>query len=310
MVKQTLYFGNPARLNVENDQLRIVRCSNDSDKSEYVITRPLEDIGIVVIDSPQVIVTAPVLEGLMRYGAAVLVCDGRHLPSGLMLNVDGHSLQAERFRKQAEASLPLKKQLWQQTVIGKIRNQAAVLESRTGAIHGNMRVWTTKVRSGDADNLEARAAVYYWQEILKGFDGVRRARDGDEPNSMLNYGYAIVRAIIARALVGSGLHPTLGIHHRNKYNAYCLADDIMEPYRPYVDRLVMELCDEFGEKASLDNKEVKRRLLSLPVSEVVIGGLRRPMTVAATDTAASLYKCFAGETRKIKYPEIPLCFQT
>lgn len=310
MVKQTLYFGNPARLNVEHDQLRIVRYSYDSDKQEHVITRPLEDIGIVVIDSPQVIVTAPVLEGLMRYGAAVLVCDGRHLPSGLMLNVEGHSLQAERFRKQAEASLPLKKQLWQQTVIGKIRNQAAVLESRTEAIHGNMRVWTTKVRSGDADNLEARAAVYYWQEILKGFDGVRRARDGDEPNSMLNYGYAIVRAIIARALVGSGLHPTLGIHHRNKYNAYCLADDIMEPYRPYVDRLVMELCDEFGENASLDNKEVKRRLLSLPVSEVVIGGLRRPMTVAATDTAASLYKCLAGETRKIKYPEIPLCSQT
>lgn len=303
MIKQTLYFGNPAQLNVANEQLRITLPSDSAPEEEKVVTRPLEDIGIVVIDSNRVSMSAAVLSGLMRYGAAVIVCDNRHLPSGLMLNLEGHSSQSERFRIHQSASLPLKKQLWQQTVIAKIHNQAMALRMLDLDRADNLLAWKGKVRSGDPDNLEARAAVYYWQTYMASFDGVTRSRDGEEPNSMLNYGYAILRAIIARALVSSGMHPTLGIHHRNKYNAYCLADDIMEPYRPYVDLVVAEIVGE-NPDASIEDKEAKTRLLSIPVREVVIGGIRRPLSIAATDTAASLFKCFAGESRKIRYPEL------
>lgn len=302
MIKQTLYFGNPARLNVAHNQLRI-ELPADPGGGERVVTRPLEDIGVVVIDSPQITLTAPVLQGLMDCGAAVVICDERHLPSGLMLRLEGHSEQSERFRKHLSASLPLKKQMWQQTVAAKIRNQKAVLEARTGDTLGNMQAWADNVKSGDSDNREARAAAYYWNRLFEHLPVASRDREGIEPNSMLNYGYAIVRAIMARALVNSGLHPTLGIFHRNKYNAYCLADDIMEPYRPYVDKLVMQIMDD-NSYASIRNKDIKRQILSIPTMEVRIGGLRRPLMVAATDTAASVYKCFAGEARKIKYPEM------
>lgn len=303
MIKQTLYFGNPARLNVAHNQLRIELPADPGGSGERVLTRPLEDIGVVVLDSPQITLTAPVLQGLMGCGAAVIICDERHLPSGLMLRMEGHSEQSERFRKHLSASLPLKKQMWQQTVAAKIRNQKAVLEARTGDTLGNMQAWADNVKSGDSDNREARAAAYYWNRLFEHLPVASRDREGIEPNSMLNYGYAIVRAIMARALVNSGLHPTLGIFHRNKYNAYCLADDIMEPYRPYVDKLVMQIMDD-NSSASIRNKDIKRQILSIPTMEVRIGGLRRPLMVAATDTAASVYKCFAGEARKIKYPEM------
>ena len=303
MIKQTLYFGNPVRLNVAHNQLRIVLPPEAEGGEERVVTRPLEDIGIVVFDSQQIVLTVPVLQGLMDCGAAVITCDERHLPSGLMLRMEGHSEQSERFRKHLSASLPLKKQMWQQTVAAKIRNQKALLEARTGETLGNMQAWADKVKSGDSDNREARAAAYYWNRLFEHLPIVTRDREGIEPNSMLNYGYAIVRAIVARALVNAGLHPTLGIFHRNKYNAYCLADDIMEPYRPYVDRLVMQIMDEDA-SANIKRRDTKQQLLSIPTMEVRIGGLRRPLMVAAIDTATSVYKCFAGEARKIRYPEM------
>ena len=214
MIKHTLYFGNPARLNVANEQLRITLPSDSVAGEEKVVTRPLEDIGIVVIDSSRVSMSASVLSGLMRYGVAVIVCDNRHLPSGLMLNLEGHSSQSERFRIHQAASLPLRKQLWQQTVVAKIHNQAMALRKLDLDRADNLLAWKSKVRSGDPDNLEARAAVYYWHTYMASFDGVTRRRDGEEPNSMLNYGYAILRAIIARALVSSGMYPTLGMHER------------------------------------------------------------------------------------------------
>lgn len=302
MIKQTLYFGNPARLSVSNNQLAIELQGAGEEEARHV-SRPLEDIGILVLDSPQISLTMPVLRGLMESGAAVVVCDRSHIPSGLMLPMEGHSLQSERFRVQSRASLPLKKQLWQQTVVAKINNQRAVLEWRTGEKLGNMRAWARDVRSGDSDNLEARAAAYYWRNMFKDVPATGRDPDGDEPNSMLNYGYAIVRAVIARALVASGLHPTMGIFHRNKYNAYCLADDIMEPYRPYVDRLVMEILDE-NPCASILGMATKRRLLSIPTIDVVIDGVRHPLMTAAAETAASLFKCYDGTSRRIRYPEM------
>ena len=223
------------------------------------------------------------------------------MPVGLLLPLDGHTLQSERFMAQISSSKPLLKQLWQQTIQAKIANQATVLHQLTGVEIGNMRAWVNAVRSGDPDNLEARAAAYYWRNLFPEIEDFTRVRDGFPPNNLLNYGYAILRAIIARSLVGSGLLPTLGIHHHNKYNAYCLADDIMEPYRPFVDRLVKQMVGKFDEIWQLTT-EMKRELLTIPTLDVKINGRSSPLMVAASTTTSSLAKCFAGETKTVLYP--------
>lgn len=297
MIKQTLYFGNPAYLSLKDRQL-VIRLP---DKAQSV-TRPIEDIGVVVIDNKQITLTSGLIEALLGNNCALITCDSSHLPVGLMLHLCGNTTQSERFRHQLSASLPLKKQLWQQTISQKIANQAQVLKECFGVEVGNMLSWSKNVKSGDSDNLEARAAAYYWRNMFDDEDVFIRDREGEPPNNLLNYGYAILRAIVARGLVGSGLLPTLGIHHHNRYNAYCLADDIMEPYRPYVDELVVNIRKEFDDTDFLD-KEIKKRLLSIPTIEVRINNHRRPLMVAVTETTASLYKCFSGELRKIAYPE-------
>ena len=297
MIKQTLYFGNPAYLSLKDRQL-VIRLP-DKDQS---VTRPIEDIGVVIIDNKQITLTSGLIEALLGNNCALITCDSSHLPVGLMLPLCGNTTQSERFRHQLLASLPLKKQLWQQTISQKIANQAQVLKECFGVEVGNMLSWSKNVKSGDSDNLEARAAAYYWRNMFDDEDVFIRDREGEPPNNLLNYGYAILRAIVARGLVGSGLLPTLGIHHHNRYNAYCLADDIMEPYRPYVDELVVNIRKEFDDTDFLD-KEIKKRLLSIPTIEVRINNHRRPLMVAVTETTASLYKCFSGELRKIAYPE-------
>ena len=297
MIKQTLYFGNPAYLSLKDRQL-VIRLP-DKDQS---ITRPIEDIGVVIVDNKQITLTSGLIEALLGNNCALITCDSSHLPVGLMLPLCGNTTQTERFRHQLSASLPLKKQLWQQTISQKIANQAQVLKECFGVEVGNMVSWSKNVKSGDSDNLEARAAAYYWRNMFDDEDVFIRDREGEPPNNLLNYGYAILRAIVARGLVSSGLLPTLGIHHHNRYNAYCLADDIMEPYRPYVDELVVNIRKEFDNTDFLD-KEIKTRLLSIPTIEVRINNHRRPLMVAVTETTASLYKCFSGELRKIAYPE-------
>jgi CRISPR-associated protein Cas1 len=224
------------------------------------------------------------------------------MPVGLLLPLCGNSIQNERFRKQIAASLPLQKQLWQQTVQCKINNQATVLEKYTEEETKCMRIWVTQLRSGDPDNLEARAAAYYWKCMFPTVECFTRGKDDGYPNSFLNYGYAILRAIIARALICNGLLPTLGIHHHNRYDAYCLADDIMEPYRPYVDEVVISIINDYKDKEL--TTDIKRRLLTIPTIEVSIGGKRRPLMIAASQTAHSLFRCFDGELRKIVYPEL------
>lgn len=299
MIKRTLYFGNPAYLSLKLEQL-IVRIPDSLDCMETVRTIPIEDIGIVILDHKQITITQGLIEKLLDNNCALITCSSNHLPVGLMLPLYGNTIQNERFRYQLDASLPLRKQLWQQTVQAKIANQAAILKYATSSIHNNMQVWATDVRSGDSTNMEARAAAYYWKTLFQDIDGFVRGRDEDEPNNLLNYGYAIIRAVIARALVSSGLLPTLGIHHHNRYNAYCLADDIMEPYRPYVDRTVFDICRK-GKPLKLTT-ELKRELLSIPTIDVIINDKRSPLMVAATTTTASLVKCFTGEMRKISYP--------
>jgi len=308
MIKRTLYFGNPAYLSLKDCQM-VIRMPEivKADLPEFFETKttktiPVEDIGIVVLDNKQITITHGLLEALLENNCAVITCDSSRLPVGLMLPLCGNTTQNERFRSQLDASLPLKKQMWQQTIQAKIKNQAKVLQSQ-GVEIGNMLVWAEKVKSGDTDNLEARAAAYYWKNVFPFIDRFYRDRNGVPPNNLLNYGYAVLRAIIARALVSSGLLPTLGIHHHNRYNAYCLADDIMEPYRPYVDKLVIDIILS-GEDYSKLSTSIKSKLLSIPVLDVIIDGVRKPLMIAASTTTASLAKCFDGEIRKVIYPEM------
>jgi CRISPR-associated endonuclease cas1, NMENI subtype len=310
MIKKTLCFSSPAYLSLRDAQLLIRlpevetnEILTESFKKESERTIPIEDIGVVVLDNRRITITSGVLEALLENNAAVITCDQRSMPVGLLLPLCGNTTQNERFRDQLDASVPLKKQLWQQTVRQKIQNQAYVLAQVTGKEEKAMNVWADNVRSGDPDNIEARAAAYYWRYLFPDIPTFVRGREGEPPNNLLNYGYAILRAVIARALVGSGLLPTLGIHHHNRYNAYCLADDIMEPYRPYVDQLVIEIIRKVDNYALL-TKEIKMELLGIPMLDVVIAGKRSPLMIAAQQTTASLYKCFSGELRRISYPEI------
>lgn len=308
MIKKTLYFENPAYLSMKNSQLVIkqpeVEQSEklpESFKKDVIKTIPIEDIGIVILDNKQITITHGLLEALLNNNAAVITCGSNRMPIGLHLPLEGNTTQSERTQAQIEASLPLKKQLWQQTIQAKITNQAYVLQTCRNEVVKNMLVWAKDVKSGDPENLEARAAAYYWANMFRDIEGFRRGREGNPPNNLLNYGYAILRAVIARSLVASGLFPALGIHHHNRYNAYCLADDIMEPYRPFVDKMVAEIVDS-GENYQELTKNIKMKLLSIPVMDVFINGQRSPLMIASTQTTASLARCYLGENRKIAYP--------
>ncbi len=308
MIKRTLYFGNPAYLSLRKEQLviqlpEVVKNEDlpEKMKQESIVTIPIEDIGVVILDHKQITITQGLMEKLLENNCALITCDSTRMPVGLMLPLAGNATQTERFKAQLDASVPLKKQLWQQTVQAKIENQAFVLDKMAGVVVKNMNAWAADVKSGDPDNYEARGAVYYWANLFPGIKGFSRNREGIPPNNLLNYGYAILRAVVARSLVASGLLPTLGIHHRNKYNAYCLADDVMEPYRPFVDRLVFEIVSE-NQNIDEITQPLKTRLLGIPVLDVMINGQRSPLMVAVGQTTASLYQCFSGEVRKIKYP--------
>lgn len=310
MIKKTLCFSNPAYLSMRNDQLlikmpEIESCKTMTEDSKALFERtvPIEDIGVVVLDNKRISITTGAMETMLENNCAVITCDSRSMPVGLMLPLCGNTLQTERFADQLNASQPLRKQLWQQTIRQKILNQATVLTECTASEVGCMRRWAEDVRSGDPDNLEGRAAAYYWKRLFPQIPGFTRGREGVAPNNLLNYGYAILRACVARSLVSSGLLPTLGIHHHNRYNAYCLADDIMEPYRPYVDRLVVDIVNSCSDYETL-NRDLKAQLLSIPTIDVNIDGKQSPLMIATTLTTASLYRCFSGESRKISYPLI------
>ena len=308
MIKKTLCFMNPAYLSLRDKQLVIklpevetAECLPESFKKEATRTIPIEDIGVVVLDNKRITITSGILEALLENNSAVITCDSKSMPVGLMLPLTGNTLQNERFRDQLASSLPLKKQLWQQTIRQKISNQETVLHHYTLTETGCMRAWVNDVRSGDPDNVEAKAAAYYWKNLFADHPDFVRGRDGEPPNNLLNYGYAILRAVVARSLVASGLLPTLGIHHHNRYNAYCLADDIMEPYRPFVDELVLQIMEEEDDYTEL-TKNIKAKLLQIPVLDVTINGKRSPLMIATGTTTSSLYKCFSGELKQIIYP--------
>lgn len=304
MIKRTLHFGNPAYLSLGNAQL-VINLPNrkEFDQEKSNVSVPVEDIGIVILEHQQITITHGCIAALLENNVAIITCNHTHHPTGLMLPLEGNNLQSKNYRFQINASLPLKKQLWQQTVQAKIYNQAMVLQ-RQGIPMDNMLYWIKHVKSGDPDNYEGRAAAYYWKNIFEEKAEFLRDREGEPPNNLLNYGYAILRAIVARGLVSSGLLPTLGIHHHNQYNAYCLADDIMEPYRPFVDILVLEILEKDHDIDEL-TPSIKTKLLSIASQDILIDKQTSPLMVGLQKTTASLAKCFEGSIRKISYPILP-----
>jgi len=293
MLKRTLFFSNPYHLSLKNKQLVF-----DSPDSLIHQTVPIEDIGYIVFDHPQISFTMKLIEQLNAFNVAVIFCDSTHMPSSLLLPLDSNHIQTELFRYQIEASEPLKKALWKQTIEAKIMNQALLLE-KFGYNANDLKNIARTVKSGDSDNREGFAARLYWQRLM--YKDFYRDRLGPPPNHFLNYGYILLRSAVARSLAGSGLLATLGIHHHNRYNSFCLADDIMEPYRPFVDEIVLPLYKSYPENFIIE-KEQKAELLKLMAIDVVIGDLKRPLMVALSMTTASLTRCFSGETRKMLYP--------
>lgn len=299
MIKRTIAITTPCHLSLKLGQMLVRSKLIEGDAGKTV---PIEDMGLLLMEHEQVTVTQGLLAKLLEHNVAVVNCDEKHHPAGMLLNFQGHSTQTETFIAQAEAPKPLKKQLWQQVVKAKISNQAAVLEAM-GQDGGRLQRLAQEVRSGDADNREGAAAVYYWPRVFKRIPDFLRDPEGHYPNNLLNYGYAILRATVARALAGSGLHPTLGLFHRNRYNAYCLADDLMEPYRPLVDQVIAGIVqDRPLDRTELDQED-KITLLRTPTLDVDMGGKTRPLMVAVSESTASLARAFLGGGDQLALPK-------
>lgn len=297
MITRTIYIGNPAYLKLKDEQMHIL-CPETKELKGKV---PVEDLGVLILDHFQITVSHQLIQKMMGNNVVVISCDAHHLPHGMMLPLYGHSEHSDRVKDQLEASEPLKKQLWKQTIECKIENQTEVLK-RLGNYFEPMVEYKNNVKSGDSTNMEGIAAQHYWKYLIS--HDFLRQRFGDSPNSFFNFGYAVLRSMVARSIVETGLLPVLGIFHKNKYNPYCLADDIMEPYRPFVDLLVMQWLNTHPETEDL-TKDFKAHLLKIATIDVIIEDKKRPLLVALKTTVSSLYKCYTGEKRLIAYPELP-----
>lgn len=293
MLKRTIYIGNPAYLKLKDRQLKVIDPETGVEKGSV----PVEDIAVLMLDNYQITISHQLMVALQGNNVALVSCDAQHLPFAMMLPMSGHVEHSERLKNQINISEPLRKQLWKQTVEAKISQQMLLLK-KLRKPHESLVDYGNQVKSGDSTNMEGIAAQYYWKQLFENFS---REREGESPNNLLNFGYAVLRSIVARALVSSGLNPTLGIFHRNKYNAYCLADDIMEPYRPYVDWMVYRWMEENPNESEL-TPEVKSFLLQIATHDVMIMQKLRPLMVAVSSSTASLYKCFTGELRSLRYP--------
>jgi len=292
MIKRSLLVENKTVITTKNLQLVLKSEIRES-------TIPIEDIGFLVIDHGETYLSIPAMNLLIENNTAVIVCNSNHLPNGMFLNLNSHHIQQEIFRNQIEASIPMKKQLWQLTIVEKITNQGILLEKITGN-KNSFPFLASKVLSGDTSNMEGVAASQYWKSFFE--IDFKRERFGDYPNNFLNYGYAILRAATARALSGSGLLNTLGIHHKSKYNAFALADDIMEPFRPIVDEAVHNIMHKYEEQEL--NTQIKSELLQILTRTVYFKDEKSPLMVALQKTASSLQQCYTGDRKKIKYPKL------
>lgn len=292
MIKKTLLVENKSSITTKNAQLIIKSETRES-------TIPIEDIGFLVLDNPEIYLSIPAMNLLIENNSSVIICGTDHLPNGMFLNLNSHHIQQEIFKNQINASAPLKKNLWQQTIVEKITNQGILLEKIT-AKKNSFEFLASKVLSGDTTNMEGVAANQYWKSFFE--NDFKRERFGDYPNNFLNYGYALLRAATARSLSGSGLLNTLGIHHKSKYNAFALADDIMEPFRPIVDEKIYEIMQAYDEQEL--NTKIKSELLQILTRTVYFKEEKSPLMVGLQKTASSLQQCFTGERKKIKYPQL------
>lgn len=289
MIKQTLMFSKPASLSLKDCQLVISLCD-----SNEVITRPIEDIGCIVVENQMVKMTIPLMNALADNNVSLIICDNKKMPKSMLMTLEGNKTLQEEYRYQIDASEPTKKRLWKQIIESKIRNQSALLE-KLGMDGDILKPYYMNVKSGDIDNREGAASRIYWKILF--YKGFLRNREGDAPNNMLNYGYAILRSAVARALIGSGLYPAFGLFHKSRYNAFPLADDMMEPYRPFVDEIVYRLYFD-GAHEELD-KTVKSELLRILFADVKMNKMTRPLEIALSMTTASLSKVFKGTAKTL-----------
>jgi CRISPR-associated protein Cas1 len=294
MIKQTLMFTSPVHLSLKDHQL-VISFKDNQDS----LSRPIEDIGFVIVEHPQVSISVPVLNELADNNVSVVFCDSKKMPRTMLMTLEGNTTQQESYKYQIDASAPMKKNIWKQLVESKIKNQSLLL-NKEGKNGDALKVFYMNVKSGDTDNREGAAAREYWGQLFD--DGFKRDPDGISPNNLLNYGYAILRAAVARALIGSGLYPAFGVFHRSRYNAFPLADDVMEPYRPFVDEIVYHLYYD-GAISELDN-QAKGKLLRVLFSDVKMGKITRPLENALSLTTASLLKVFKGEIDRLSLPMI------
>lgn len=292
MIKQTLFFSSPVSLSLKYNQIEIK--FRDVDE---IITRSIEDVGVVIIENPMVHITIPLLSALANKNVAVVFCDDRCMPNSMLMPLESNTIQQEIYRIQFDVTQPTKKRIWKEIIESKIRNQAVLL-NKLGLDGNVLKPYYMNVLSGDSDNREGAAAKIYWQQMF-GKHFVRN-REGCYPNSMLNYGYTVLRAAVTRALLGAGLFPLLGIFHRNRYNAFPLADDVMEPYRPFVDYAVKQIYD-FSSDRNM-SKDIKQILIRVLFSDVKIKGQMRPLQVALSITTASLVRTFKNKKECLIFP--------
>lgn len=292
MLKKTLFITKKYSITTKHNQLIL-----KGEEREASI--PIEDIGFLVIENQQTYISIPSLSKLCDNNVSIIFCNNVHMPQSMLLNLDSHHIQQEHFKNQINASEPLKKQLWQQVIKTKITHQANLLDKLGKQTHP-LKHYAQKVLSGDTDNREGTAAAYYWKHIFD-FE-FKRERKGKYPNLFLNYGYIILRAAVARALSGSGLLNTLGIHHHNKYNAFCLADDIMEPFRPLIDAKVIEIMNNYDDEEL--TTEIKSELLKVLTETVYFEDKKSTLMVGLNTVTSSLQKCFSGQSRKLIYPKL------
>lgn len=290
MIKRIIEVSSePVRLKVKHEQLIISREGVEDQL-------PCEDVGVLVLDRKDCVYTHSVMSKLLEYGAVIVLCGEDHIPAGILLSNYKHSAFTARQKLQFSLSEPIKKKLWKQIVKEKIKRQAQnIPESQKE--HGILLALIDEVKSGDPSNIEGQAARFYWQAIFgKDF---RRIRAGMWPNKILDYGYMILRAAVARAVVSAGLNPALGLNHCNGSNAFCLADDLVEPFRPKVDKMVMEFSDR-GVK-EIDTY-VKREVLSLLFSTVEFDNQKGPFLVQLHSLVANLWNCFTRDAKKLNFP--------